>query len=82
MDVKYHEEILRHRALMADGTPCEILERRTFERAVQADGSLGEARQVNCRFDLRTGERVNHLKGDEFVLDFTGEPLRRIGGEG
>ena len=78
MDVKYHEEVLRHAATLADGSMCELLERRTFERPLLEDGSLGEARQINCRFDLRTGERVNHLQGDEFELDFTGEPLRRL----
>ena len=78
MNVKYHEEVLRHVAVMADGTHCELLERLTFERDILADGSLGEPRQIICRFDLRTGERVNHLQGDEFVLDFDGEPLRRL----
>lgn len=78
MEVKYHEELLRHAAVMADGSQCELLERRTYERPVLEDGTLGEARQINCRFDLRTGERVNHLQGDEFVLDFGGESLRRV----
>lgn len=78
MNVKYHEEVLRHMAVMADGTHCELLERRTFERPILEDGSLGDAQQINCRFDLRTGERVNHLQGDDFVLDFTGEPLKRL----
>ena len=78
MNVKYHEEVLRHVAMMADGTHCELLERRTFERDLLQDGNLGEARQINCRFDLRTGERVIHLQGDEFVLDFEGELLRRL----
>ena len=78
MTVKYQEEVLRHVAVMADGTHCELLERLTFERDILADGSLGEPRQINCRFDLRTGERVNHLQGDEFVLDFGGELLRRL----
>jgi hypothetical protein len=78
MTTKYHEEILRHVALMPDGEPCEILERLTFARELQADGSLSEARQVNQRFDLQTGERVNHLGGNDYELDFTGEKLRTV----
>ena len=78
MSTKYHEEILRHPAVTAEGKPCEILERLTFERSVQADGTLSEARQVNRRFDLRTGERVNHLGGDDFELDLTGDRLRAV----
>ena len=78
MSVKYHEEILRHPAVTAEGKPCEILERLTFERSVQADGTLSDARQINRRFDLRTGERVNHLGGDDFELDLTGDRLRTV----
>ena len=78
MSVKYHEEILRHPALTAEGKPCEILERLTFERSVQADGTLSDARQINRRFDLRTGERVNHLGDDDYELDLTGDRLRRV----
>ena len=78
MSVKYHEEILRHPALTAEGKPCEILERLTFERSVQADGTLSDARQINRRFDLRTGERVNPLGGDDYELDLTGDRLRRV----
>jgi hypothetical protein len=74
--VRYHEEIHRHPARTADGKPCEILERVTFERTVRADGSLSEARQVNRRFDLKTGERVNHLGGDDYALDLTGDRLQ------
>ena len=78
MSVKYHEEILRHPALTAEGKPCEILERLTFERSVQPDGTLSDARQINRRFDLRTGERVNPLGGDDYELDLTGDRLRRV----
>ena len=78
MSVKYHEEILRHPGITAEGRPCEILERRTFERSVQADGTLSDARQINRRFDLRTGERVNHLGDDDYELDLTGDRLRRV----
>ena len=78
MNVKYQEEVLRHVAVLADGTHCELLERRTFECDLLQDGGLGEPRQISCRFDLRTGERVNHLQGLEFVLDFSGETLQRL----
>ena len=78
MSVKYHEEILRHPAVTAEGKPCEILERLTFERSVQDDGTLSDARQINRRFDLRTGERVNPLGGDDYELDLTGDRLRRV----
>jgi len=78
VSVKYHEEILRHPALTAEGKPCEILERLTFERSVQADGTLSDARQINRRFDLRTGERVNPLGGDDYELDLTGDRLRTV----
>jgi hypothetical protein len=74
--VKYSEEILRFPALDADGKECEILERVTFGRAVQDDGSLGAPVVVNRRFDLRTGERVNHLGGDDFELEHDGARLK------
>jgi hypothetical protein len=77
MTSKFHEELHRHAAVLADGREVELLERLTFERSVQPDGSLSQARQVNQRFDLRTGERVRHLGGDEFVLDLGGESLQR-----
>ena len=70
--------MLRHPAITAEGKPCEILERLTFERSVQADGTLSDARQINRRFDLRTGERVNPLGGDDYELDLTGDRLRRV----
>jgi len=73
--VKYIEEIVRLPALTAEGKPCEILERITLSREVQQDGSLGEPTIVNRRFDLRTGERVNHIGEDEFELDETGDRL-------
>ena len=76
MTIRYHEEVRRYPAVTAEGKPCEILERLTFERGVQPDGSLSEARQINRRFDLGTGERVNHLEGDEYELDLGGERLR------
>lgn len=78
MNAKYHEQVLRHLAVTADGKTVELLERRTFERVLQADGSLGEPIEVNRRFDLSTGERVNHLDGDDFVQCFSGEALKRL----
>jgi hypothetical protein len=76
MNVKYHELVLRHEAQTTDGKTVELLERRTFERAIQSDGSLGEAREINRRFDLSTGERVNHVSGDDYVQCYSGEALR------
>lgn len=73
--MKYSEDIVRVPALTADGHPCEILERITYGRELRADGSLGEPVVVNRRFDLRTGERVNHVRGDDFELDDSGERL-------
>jgi hypothetical protein len=76
--MKYSEEVLRHAAVNAEGAPCEILERITYAREVLADGSLGEPAQCNRRFDLKTGERVNHLGADDFELDLTGVRLKRL----
>ena len=74
---KYSETLIRHAAETDEGVPCEILERLTFEREQQADGSWSEPRQINQRFDLRTGQRVNHLGGDRFQVDVSGELLTR-----
>lgn len=76
MDKKYSEQILRHAALTEEGRHCEILERITYERAVLPDGSLGEPLEINRRFDLKTGERVNRLGADEFEDDVSGARLR------
>jgi hypothetical protein len=73
---KYSEELIRHPALNEDGKPCEILERVTFERAVLADGALGEPTVINRRFDLRTGERVNRVSETQFVDDISGARLQ------
>jgi hypothetical protein len=75
---KYSEKIIRHAAVTADGKPCEILERLTYEQEVFPDGSLGEPVQINQRFDLRTGQRVNHIEGDRFEIDVSGDPLTRV----
>jgi hypothetical protein len=69
---KYSEEIRRHAALAADGKPCEILERITWEREQLPDGTPGEAKLFNRRYDLRTGERVNRLGDAEFEVDGSG----------
>ncbi|MFM1886003.1 MAG: hypothetical protein RL026_1160 [Pseudomonadota bacterium] len=71
MSQRYYEILTRYPAVTAEGKPCEILERVTYERGP-------EDRIVNRRFDLRTGERVRHVGGDEFVDDLSGEPLRRL----
>lgn len=75
-ELKYSEELVRIPAQDAEGKACEILERTTHARAVLADGSLGEPVVANRRFDLRTGERVNHLGGDDYELDQTGGRLK------
>ena len=74
--MKYSEEITRHAAVTADGKACEILERVTFVREPLADGTLGEPVVCNRRFDLRTGERVNPLGGDDYEIDVEGTRLR------
>jgi hypothetical protein len=76
--LKYSEQVNRFPARDAEGQHYEILERITFSREVQADGSLGESVMVNRRFDLRTGERVNHLGGDDFELDHSGDRLTAL----
>lgn len=73
--VKYSEQIVRLPALTSDGKRCEILERITLGREIQHDGSLGEPTVVNRRFDLKTGERVNHLGEGDFEVDETGDRL-------
>jgi hypothetical protein len=75
-ELKYSEDVVRIPASNAEGGACEIIERTTLERAVQPDGSLGPSTVVNRRFDLRTGERVNHLGGDDFELDDGGGRLK------
>jgi hypothetical protein len=75
---KYSETVIRHAAATDEGNTCEILERVTFECEQLPDGTWSEPRQVNRRFDLRTGERVNHLGEDRFELDLTGQPLTRL----
>ena len=76
MNKKYSEQINRYPAVTDEGKSCEILERITFEREVRADGSLGEPVEINRRFDLKTGERVNRLSDGEFEDDVSGTRLR------
>ncbi len=68
----YSEQIIRHPALTAEGKPCEILERITYERR------SGEPQpvEINRRFDLTTGERLNRISDSEFEDDITGARLR------
>jgi hypothetical protein len=73
---KYSEEVLRHPAVKPDGSPCEILERLTWEQRLGDDGSLQARSLFNRRFDLKTGERVNRLGETEFEIDGSGLRLR------
>jgi hypothetical protein len=68
----YSEQIIRHRAVTEEGKPCEILERITFERRPGATAPV----EINRRYDLRTGERVNRLSDTEFEDEQTGARLR------
>jgi hypothetical protein len=76
--VKYHEELLRYPARTESGKDVEILERVTFARAIAADGSLADPQEVSRRFDLRTGERLDPLGGDEFAFAVGGERLTAL----
>lgn len=76
MQKKYTEELLRYPALDADGKPCEILERITFARTIGRDGrAKGRPKEVNRRYDLKTGERLHRLSDTEFEDDETGARL-------
>lgn len=69
---KYSEEVIRHRAVTGDGKPCEILERVTWERD-------GEQRvEINRRYDLRTGERLNRLTETDFEDDVSGDRIQLL----
>lgn len=73
MQKKYSEELLRYPALDADGKPCEILERITFARTIGSDGRpKGKPKEINRRYDLKTGERLHKLSDTEFADDETG----------
>lgn len=73
MQKKYTEELIRYPALDADGRPCEIIERITFARTVGSDGRLkGRPKEINRRFDLKTGERLLRISDTEFADDETG----------
>lgn len=76
MQKKYSEEIFRYPALDADGKPCEILERVTWARTIGSDGrAKGRPKEVNRRYDLKTGERLLRLSDTEFQDDETGARL-------
>jgi len=70
---KYSEQIIRHLAVNEDGKTCEILERITYERRA---GVRDERVEINRRYDLRTGERLNRLSETEFEEDSSGSRLR------
>lgn len=73
MQKKYTEELIRHPALNAEGKPCEILERITFARTIGRDGrAKGRPKEVNRRYDLKTGERLLRVSDAEFREDETG----------
>lgn len=72
---KYSEEIIRHCAVTAQGKHREILERITYLREVQSDGSVSAPVVVHRRFDLKTGEGLNQLSETEFEDDTTGDRL-------
>lgn len=73
---KYSEQIVRYDAITEEGYPCEILERITLERVVQADGSLGEPSVINRRFDRQTGETLQRLSETQFVENESGLKLQ------
>jgi hypothetical protein len=73
---KYSEQIFRHAAVTGDGKPCEILERVTFEHLVGEGGVVGAPTEVNRRYDLRTGERLNRLSDTSFEDDVSGEQIQ------
>jgi hypothetical protein len=76
MQKKLTEELLRYPALNADGKPCEIIERTTFERTIGKDGrARGKAKEINRRYDLKTGERVHRVSDTEFADDESGARL-------
>lgn len=72
---RYSEEIIRHAAVTAEGKPCEILERVTYERVVGEDGSLSGPVVVNRRYDLKTGELLVRLGEREFADDESGAKI-------
>lgn len=73
---KYSEEIVRYDSVNDEGKYYEILERITYERVEQSDGSLGEPSVFTRRFDLQTGEPLTRLGEDEFEGDETGVRLK------
>jgi hypothetical protein len=73
MQKKYSEELNRYPAVTAEGKPCEVLERITFARTIGSDGrAKGRLTEVNRRYDLRTGERLQKINDREFEDDESG----------
>ena len=68
----FTEQVIRHRAVNAEGKPCEILERVTYER--QPDGA--DPVVINRRYDLKTGERLIRVNDTEFEDDESGARLQ------
>ncbi len=73
MEKKYTEELFRYPAINEDGKPCEVIERVTYARTIGRDGrAKGRPKEVNRRWDLKTGERLHKLGDTLFVEDETG----------
>jgi hypothetical protein len=73
MQKKYTEELNRFAAKDAEGRPVEVIERITFARTVGSDGRLkGRPKEINRRYDLKTGERLLRVSDTEFADDETG----------
>ena len=75
---KFHEALNRYPGRTEDGKDVEILERVTFERRILGDGSLDTAREINRRYDLRTGERLDRLGADEFAMVVGGARIKAL----
>lgn len=73
MQKKYTEELNRFAAKDAEGRPVEVIERITFARTLGSDGRLkGRPKEINRRYDLKTGERLLRVSDTEFADDETG----------
>jgi hypothetical protein len=73
MQKKYTEELNRFAAKDAEGRPVEVIERITFARTLGSDGRLkGRPKEINRRYDLKTGERLLRISDTEFADDETG----------
>jgi hypothetical protein len=73
MEKKYTEELFRHSAVTEEGKPCEVIERVTWAHTIGSNGRpRGRPKQINRRWDLKTGERLHKLSDTLFVEDETG----------